>query len=173
MKKKLALLLLALVVLSCFALVACGEEAPSISFYSPTKLTYNVGESLDLTGSKFVITNADGTNETVEVTNAMLDQSTLPNMQQIGNYTVKLTYDGMQFSFAVQVEQPDFALADVEAKFVDNFTYVRTNSLHTYIMSSMSGWAMAQPRRKPGANILENDPRCMTLSGSSEYIVGI
>ena len=32
---------------------------------------------------------------------------------------------------------------------------------------------MAQPRRKPGANILENEPRWITLSGSSEYIVGI
>ena len=44
--------------------------------------------------------------------------------------------------------------------------------LHTYILSRISGLAMAHPRRNPGANIFENDPRWITRSGESEYIVG-
>lgn len=102
MKKKLLLLLVAVCVVSTLALAACGE-APSISFVEPTKLHYQVGETLDLTGAKLVTYNADGTQESKDVTTAMLDATTLPNFAQSGEYTVKGSVENFDFSFKVTV----------------------------------------------------------------------
>ena len=112
MKKKLLLLLVAVCVLSTLALAACGE-APSISFVAPTKLHYEVGETLDLTGAKLVTYNADGTQDAQDVTTAMLDQSTLPNFAQSGEYTVKGSVENFDFSFKVTVHSVDPTVAFV------------------------------------------------------------
>ena len=112
MKKKLLLLLVAVCVVSTLVLAACGE-APSISFVAPTKLHYEVGETLDLTGAKLVTYNADGTQDAQDVTTAMLDQATLPNFAQSGEYTVKGSVENFDFSFKVTVHSVDPTVAFV------------------------------------------------------------
>ena len=107
MKKTLLFLLIATLVLSTVALVACGE-APSISFVAPTNVEYMVGDTLDLAGGKLVTYFADGTTEEQALTNAMLDATTLPNMDQAGTYTVKGSVENFDFSFQITVHaNPD------------------------------------------------------------------
>ena len=98
MKNKVILLLVAVVVLASLALVGCGEVPPAMGFVSPGKTVYYVGETLDLTGGKvYGDQMAD-----VALTTSMLDASSY-DMATAGNYTVKGSYQGFDFSFAITV----------------------------------------------------------------------
>ena len=66
----------------------------------PTKTTYSVGESLDVTGAKITVTYSDTTTEVKDVTAAMcsgFDSSTA------GSKTVTVTYGGKTDTFTVTV----------------------------------------------------------------------
>jgi hypothetical protein len=73
------------------------------TFVSPSKVAYFVGDDLDLSGAKIVNYYDYGTPNEVAVTLDMLDASSLPNMDQAGEYTVKGSYNGFEFSFVVTV----------------------------------------------------------------------
>ncbi len=73
------------------------------TFVSPTKVAYFVGDELDLRGAKVVYSYDYGNPEEVAVTPGMLDATTLPNMNQSGEYTVKGSYNGFEFSFVITV----------------------------------------------------------------------
>ena len=66
-------------------------------------MAYFVGDDLDLSGAKIVNYYDYGTPNEVAVTLDMLDASSLPNMDQAGEYTVKGSYNGFEFSFVVTV----------------------------------------------------------------------
>ncbi len=91
------------------------KEIPASKYFvSPAKKVYPLGTNkLDLTGASV---NIDGT--TVEVTADMLDPSTLPNFNVAGDYNVKVTYQGNEFTFAVKVYSPIEIQADTSVKYV-------------------------------------------------------
>lgn len=66
----------------------------------PTKKTYTVGDTLDLTGLVVTATYSDETTEAVTVTTAMLSDY---DMSKAGTYTVKVTYEGQYTTFEIKV----------------------------------------------------------------------
>ena len=101
--KKFAVLTMALLCVVALVLCACGEEVPTYSFVAPTKVSYEVGEALDLSGAKVIVDYQKQQDEEVALTMQMLDSATLPDMIQSGAYTVKGSYQGYQFSFGITV----------------------------------------------------------------------
>jgi len=112
MNKKLLLVLLAVLLTVALVLTAC-EDVPTYTFVAPTKVDYEVGEALDLSGAKVVADYSKTADVTTPLSTDMLDQSTLPNMTQEGSYTVKGSYQDYQFSFVVTVTAETPAVAFV------------------------------------------------------------
>lgn len=69
----------------------------------PTTLIYPILSELDLTGGKVVVKYDFGPDFEEDLTLAMLDETTLPNMNVPGEYTVKGSYEGFEFAFVVEV----------------------------------------------------------------------
>jgi len=69
----------------------------------PTTLIYPILSELDLTGGKVVVKYDFGPDFEEDLTLAMLDETTLPNMNVPGEYTVKGSYEGFEFTFVVEV----------------------------------------------------------------------
>jgi hypothetical protein len=68
----------------------------------PTKIEYNIGETLDTTGMEVTATYSDGTTEAVTgYTSSDLDSSTA------GYKTITVTYNGKTAEFSVKVINPD------------------------------------------------------------------
>ena len=95
---------------------------PQKAFVSPAKKVYALGEKLLLDGATVTI---DGT--TVEVTMDMLTQSTLPNFDVAGDYTVAGSYQGYDFSFAVKVYAP------YQFKHDADFVFTRTADVSKHV----------------------------------------
>ena len=101
-----------LMVFSVFGLVACVEATEVTVDHltivtEPTKVEYNVGESLDLTGLEVKAVYSDETEKTLveaDLTVAGFDS------ESVGEKTVTLTYEGKSASFAVTVFDPDAEL---------------------------------------------------------------
>lgn len=71
--------------------------------FNPSKLAYIVGDEFDLSGGKIVYTYDYGNNREVALSENMLDSNTIPSMDVAGEYTVKGSYEGFDFSFNVTV----------------------------------------------------------------------
>lgn len=73
---------------------------------NPDKMTYNVGDKLDLTGLKVKITKADGT--TVEATDGdMLEITDGKKLNKAGDHEVTLTYEDVSIILTVKVEEKE------------------------------------------------------------------
>lgn len=83
-----------------------APEAPAVTVVSiavtaqPTKTTYTVGDTLDITGLVVTATYSDETTAPVTVTSAMLSGH---NMSAAGTYTVTVTYEGKTATFGITV----------------------------------------------------------------------
>ena len=91
---------------------------PTVAFVSPTKLVYKAGESLDLAGGSITI----GTTQ-YDLTMDMLDEQTVPNMTDEGDFVVRGSKEGVSFQFTVTVSEV------VQVKVQDNFVYQRTQDV--------------------------------------------
>lgn len=80
---------------------------------NPRKLAYVVGDEFDLTGGKIVYTYDYGDNKEVDLSEDMLNSSTLPNMDVGGEYTVIGSYEGFDFSFYVTVTSKKVSLVEL------------------------------------------------------------
>ena len=106
MKKRLSILLVALLVVSLVVLTACRAKLVDTEFTAPTKTTYQVGESLNLSGSKITYIYSDDSTADVTVTSDMLVSTSVPDFTTAGTFTVTGSYEGFNFEFTITVEQP-------------------------------------------------------------------
>ena len=106
MKKRLGFLLVALLIVSVLMLTACKAKLVDTQFTAPTKTTYQVGESLNLSGSKITYVYSDDSTVDVTVTSDMLVSTSVPDFTTAGTFTVKGTHEGYDFEFTITVEQP-------------------------------------------------------------------
>ena len=102
--------------------VTVNALASETKFVSPAKKVYALGEKLLLDGATVTV---EGT--TVEVTADMLDATTLPNFNQVGDYTVKGSYQGFDFAFGVKVYSP------YEFKHDADFVYMRAADVSKHV----------------------------------------
>jgi len=91
------------VVLLLFTLSACDNNKLTydISINNDLSTNYFVGDTLDLK-QYFIISDSDGNN--IEVTDSMIDSSTI-NMNQVGQYKVTLTYQGVIKEITIKVSK--------------------------------------------------------------------
>lgn len=75
----------------------------SYSLTEPEKLSYVVGDTLDLSGGKIEVTYNFGPATHTDITTEMLDPATVPDMTLSGQFTIRGTYEGYDFSFTVTV----------------------------------------------------------------------
>ncbi|MDR2702430.1 MAG: bacterial Ig-like domain-containing protein [Spirochaetaceae bacterium] len=98
-----------LILILALAFISCGggndsdttKTVTSITITPPTKTTYNIGDTLDLTGIVVTATYSDSTTETVSVNAANVsgfDSSTA------GSKTLTVTYQGKTATFTVTVQ---------------------------------------------------------------------
>ena len=115
--KKIMKLLFALLVLMGIGTVvtAChdnnvptpGPVVPTVGEISvkqnPTKVVYEKGEQLDLTGSLLEVVMSDGSKKSVSITSDMVSgyDATL-----VGEQTITVTYEGLTTTFKVTVNEP-------------------------------------------------------------------
>ncbi len=79
------------------------DYATEISLLSqPTKTEYEVGDTLDLTGTKMEVTMASGAKQTIDVTNEMINGF---DSTTVGKKVVTITYDGFVITFEVNVNE--------------------------------------------------------------------
>lgn len=102
--------------------ITVSELPSSTKFVSPAKKAYALGEKLLLDGATVTV---DGS--TVNVTADMLDATTLPNFNQVGDYTVKGSYQGFDFAFGVKVYAP------YEFKHDTDFVYMRAADVAKHV----------------------------------------
>lgn len=106
--KKLSFWMILLSVLLCFSFVlsACGGGKKDVSSIAvttlPTKSTYEVGETLDLTGGELTVTYSDSSTEKVSLT-AEGVTTTKPNMSSTGDKTISVTYQSKTTTFKITV----------------------------------------------------------------------
>jgi len=81
--------------------ITVEHELKSIAIEAPQKTQYKVGDKLDLTGGKVIITFTDNCTETLPLAESMVSGFE-SNMQ--GSYEVTLTYGGESISYAITVE---------------------------------------------------------------------
>ncbi len=78
-------------------------EHISTSITKPRHLAYSLGGQLNLTNA-YVVKHFDyGDDLKIPITLEMLDEKTLPNMNVVGDYEVRGTYDDFDFSFNITV----------------------------------------------------------------------
>jgi len=84
------------------------DPVPSISLTRivinslPTKLNYNINDSLDLSGISVVSVYSDGSRENISVTNSMISGF---NTSSIGNKSLTINYKGKTTSFSINVQE--------------------------------------------------------------------
>ena len=133
MKKRLGFLLVALLIVSVLMLTACTAKLVDTQFTAPTKTTYQVGESLNLSGSKITYVYSDDSTVDVTVTSDMLVSTTVPDFTTAGTFTVLGTHEGYDFEFTIMVEQPH----------VPTYSFVAPTKL-TYLVGETLDLAGAQ-----------------------------
>ena len=133
MKKRLGFLLVALLIVSVLMLTACTAKLVDTQFTAPTKTTYQVGESLNLSGSKITYVYSDDSTVDVTVTSDMLVSTSVPDFTTAGTFTVLGTHEGYDFEFTITVEQPH----------VPTYSFVAPTKL-TYLVGETLDLAGAQ-----------------------------
>lgn len=103
------IILVFLMVFSLFGLIACDDAAEAtvselVIVTEPTKVEYNVEESLDLAGLEVKAVFSDETEQ--DLVEADLTVSGFDS-ETTGQKTVTLTYEGVSVSFVVTVFDPD------------------------------------------------------------------
>ena len=83
--------------------VTVSDYIKKIILTPPTKLVYEYGESLDLTGGNIKVITASGAESVVELTNKEVE-ITGYNSEQEGTQTITVTYKGFTQTFDVLVE---------------------------------------------------------------------
>ena len=78
-------------------------DVTEVEFTAPNIENYALGTEFDLTGGKFTVKYEFGDVEEVELTMDMLDPTTIPDTNVEGDYTVKASYLGREFTFDVSV----------------------------------------------------------------------
>jgi len=74
-------------------------------FIAPSKLTYDLGETLDLTNAKIVFDKVVGSQQVVDVTTDMIAE--MPDMSTAGKKQVIVAFNGQQYTFDVTVVAPE------------------------------------------------------------------
>lgn len=69
----------------------------------PTKLTYTVGENIDVSGGTILVTYKSTATKTESLTQEMISGY---NSQTVGEQTIIVTYEGKKTEFKVNVEEP-------------------------------------------------------------------
>ncbi|MBR6687897.1 MAG: bacterial Ig-like domain-containing protein [Clostridia bacterium] len=78
-------------------------DVTQVEFTAPNIDNYALGTEFDLSGGKFTVKYEFGDVEEVELTMDMLDPTTIPDTNVEGDYTVKASYLGREFTFDVSV----------------------------------------------------------------------
>ncbi len=91
------------VILSSLDVTDAELKLDCIALNNPDTLTYSIGSSFDLTGAYLNCSYEYGVKKTVPVTMSMLDAATIPTMNLAGNYTIKGSYLGKDFSFSILI----------------------------------------------------------------------
>ena len=78
-------------------------EITSVEFTAPAVEEYTLGTEFDLTGGKFTVSYEFGAVEEIALTEEMLDPTTIPDTNTEGQYTVKASHLGREFTFDVSV----------------------------------------------------------------------
>lgn len=91
-----------LVVASSVGLVACAENEDELkySIYNYDN-TYTINETFSLSGAKLKITNKDGSETEITITDDMI--KSLPDMSTVGTKTITIVYDGNEFTLTIEV----------------------------------------------------------------------
>ena len=80
-----------------------GNDLLGKSFVAPGRNIYETGDELDLIGGKIVYYYEEG-NVTYDLTLEMLDASTIPTFEEVGEFTIKGSYGGFEFEFDIIIE---------------------------------------------------------------------
>ena len=88
-------------VASCTVVVTNNVTGITIKT-APTKVIYNKGESLNLTGGKITITRQSGEKQDIDITSSMVSGY---NSSKTGKQTITVTYEGKTTSFEITVNE--------------------------------------------------------------------
>ena len=148
----------------------------SINITTPTKTTYNHGDTLDITGGKIEVTYADGTTSDVQITNAMITDNatgTTVNMSPaVLEYTnnkltktLKITYteDGVteEAYYTITIKNP-----------IDQISIVTSPKTQYNLNDSITGvGGTIKVTRKAGNDSIENIQDSM-VSGLTTSVAG-
>lgn len=122
--KKIVFVILFCVAVLCVTLCAqarLSQSAPTMDtrIVTPVTTRYAVGESLNLHGGSITVAG-----ETVAMTRDMLDASTIPAFDRPGDFTIKGSCKGENFSFTVSVfESIEFQVDETAAKLTPAYDF--------------------------------------------------
>ena len=96
-------LLIVTFIVSCLLLFACNDTKIELSAYEFAGLdsTYEVGEQISIEGTEIVFTFSDNSTKKVNITAAMIKE--LPDMSSPGEKTIKIEYEGKEYTFKINV----------------------------------------------------------------------
>jgi len=96
-----------LVMASSLGFVACTPDKDDDYEYNFLNYdsTYAVNEDFSLAGAKLKITNEDGTEKEITITDDMI--KSMPDMTTTGQKTVTIVYDGKEFTLTIEVLAPN------------------------------------------------------------------
>ena len=107
--------------------VNVNDAVANTTFTAPTKTTYNLGDTLDLTGGKFTVTMKSGavTEVTDLATNSdvTIDSSAFDTTAENAKETITLTYGGTTYSYDIKVEDPVVSTALDTTSAKTNYLY--------------------------------------------------
>ena len=110
-----------------------GNDLLGKSFIAPGRSLYQTGDELDLTGAKIVYYYEEE-DIAYDITKDMLDSSTIPNFKEVGEFTIKGSYEGFAFEFDITIEERPVYLSDVEVALNEQLTaYTRSMDVADYI----------------------------------------
>ncbi|MCI7350964.1 MAG: DUF4214 domain-containing protein [Ruminococcus sp.] len=89
---------------------------------TPSKTSYYVGDTLDLSGGKITVSYEDGSSKVMDITSAMVSGF---DSTKSGTQTVTVTYEGKTDSFDVTVNEPEH-----EHNFSDEWAFDSTYHWH-------------------------------------------
>lgn len=85
-------------------LVKNPAKLENIEFIEPTKKEYKLGEELDLTGGKLLLTYDDGAVKEIELKNSMVSGY---DKEKVGKQTVTITFNEVEYTYDIEVIKED------------------------------------------------------------------
>ena len=76
----------------------------NIEFIEPTKKEYKLGEELDLTGGKLLLTYDDGAVKEIELKSSMVSGY---DKEKVGKQTVTITFNEVEYTYDIEVIKED------------------------------------------------------------------